>query len=281
MEISWLQAIILGIFACLASMPGMGGTVIGNYTLGRPLVGGLVCGIVLGDIQSGILIGTAMQVVYIALVTPGGTVSADVRAVSYIGIPLAMIAVKSLGLDPASPAGIGLATSFGSMVGTLGTVLFYGTATINLAWQHIGWKAVEEGNFKKLYAVDWVYPWISHFLFSFLPTMIITKYGENMVDLMKQYLPMDGYWMKALFTVGALLPCVGIAILLKQIVTEATDFIPFFVGFTLAKSLGLNLVSSAVVSLIFAVIYYELEVIKSMKAAPAGVVDLDDDEEDI
>lgn len=48
-----------------------------------------------------------MQVVYIALVTPGGTVSADVRAVSYIGIPLAMIAVKSLGLDPASPAGIG------------------------------------------------------------------------------------------------------------------------------------------------------------------------------
>ena len=123
MEISWLQAIILGIFACLASMPGMGGTVIGNYTLGRPLVGGLVCGIVLGDIQSGILIGTAMQVVYIALVTPGGTVSADVRAVSYIGIPLAMIAVKSLGLDPASPAGIGLATSFGSMVGTL--VQFY------------------------------------------------------------------------------------------------------------------------------------------------------------
>ena len=49
----------------------------------------------------------------------------------------------------------------------------------------------------------------------------------------------------------------------------------------MAKSLGLNLVSSAVVSLIFAVIYYELEVIKSMKAAPAGAVDLDDDEEDI
>ena len=102
-----------------------------------------------------------------------------------------------------------------------------------------------------------------------------------MVDLMKLYLPMDGFWMKALFTVGALLPCVGIAILLKQIVTKATDFIPFFVGFTLAKSLGLNLVASAVVSLIFAVIYYELEVIKSMKAAPAGVVYVDDDEEDI
>ena len=87
MTVSWLQAVILGIFACLSSMPGMGGTVIGNYTLGRPLVGGLVCGIVLGNIPLGIMVGAAMQLVYIALVTPGGTVSADVRAVSYIGIP--------------------------------------------------------------------------------------------------------------------------------------------------------------------------------------------------
>lgn len=66
MTISWLQAIILGIFASLSSMPGMGGTSIGNYTLGRPLVGGLVCGIVLGDIKLGIACGVAMQLVYIA-----------------------------------------------------------------------------------------------------------------------------------------------------------------------------------------------------------------------
>ena len=43
--------------------------------------------------------------------------------------------------------------------------------------------------------------------------------------------------MKTLFTVGLFFPCVGIAILLKQIVTKAADFIPFFVGFTLAASL--------------------------------------------
>ena len=101
MTISWIQAVILGIFACLASMPGMGGSAIGNYTLGRPLVAGLVCGIILGNVPAGIMVGAAMQVVYIALVTPGGTVSADVRAVSYIGIPLAMLALNSYGLDPA------------------------------------------------------------------------------------------------------------------------------------------------------------------------------------
>ena len=45
MSINIVQAIILGLFASLSSMPGLGGTSIGNYTLGRPLVGGLICGI--------------------------------------------------------------------------------------------------------------------------------------------------------------------------------------------------------------------------------------------
>ena len=66
MTISWLQAALLGLFACLSSMPGLGGTSFGNYTLGRPLIGGLVCGIILGDIKTGILVGAAMQVVYIS-----------------------------------------------------------------------------------------------------------------------------------------------------------------------------------------------------------------------
>ena len=140
MVINAFQAALLGLFACLASMPGLGGTSIGNYTLGRPLVAGLVVGIILGDITDGILVGMAIQVVYIALVTPGGTVSADVRAACYIGIPLALIAVKAQGLDAGSAEAAALATSLGATCGTLGAILFYGTATINLAWQAMGWK---------------------------------------------------------------------------------------------------------------------------------------------
>ena len=82
MSINLFQALILGLFASLSSMPGMGSSSIGNYTLGRPLVGGLVCGLVLGDLKTGILVGVAMQIVYIALVTPGGTVSAVLSPIS-------------------------------------------------------------------------------------------------------------------------------------------------------------------------------------------------------
>lgn len=279
MEINVIQAALLGLFACLASMPGMGGSAIGNYTLGRPLVAGLVCGFILGDVRTGILVGAAMQLLYIALVTPGGTVSADVRAVSYIGIPLAMLALHSYGLDAASQDGNALATSFGAMVGTLGTVLFYGTATMNLIWQHMGWKAIEDGNFKKLYVVNMGLPWISHIICSFIPTFLICMAGAGMVDTIKEVLPMDGIAMKTIFTVGSLLPCVGIAILLKQIIIKGMDFIPFFVGFALAASLGINLVVSTIIAAMFAYMNYQIKTTQLMKAKAGNTIDVEEEED--
>ena len=280
MQINMFQAILLGLCACLSSMPGLGGTTFGNYTLGRPLVAGLVVGLILGDMQTGIIVGAAIQVIYIALVTPGGTVSADVRAISYIGIPLSICAIKRMVLDPASSAARDMAAALGAAVGTLGTVLFYGTATVNLVWQHIGWKAVEKGDFRKLYLVDMGLPWISHLICSFIPTVIITMAGSSMVDLMKTYLPMDGVAMKTLFTVGSLLPAVGVAILLKQVVNKATDFLTFFFGFTLAACMGVNLIGAAVIGGFFAVINYKIQMLK-LRPATAGAAAYDDDEEDI
>lgn len=133
MTINWIQAAILGLFACLCSNSCMAGQAVGNYTIGRPLVGGLVCGIILGDLKLGIACGVAMQLVYIALVTPGGTVSADVRAISYIGIPLAMVAISTKGLDPLGGSAADLAKSVGTLVGTIGTVLFYSVLCVKFS----------------------------------------------------------------------------------------------------------------------------------------------------
>ncbi|WP_146627091.1 PTS sugar transporter subunit IIC, partial [Oenococcus oeni] len=137
-----------------------------------------------------------------------------------------------------------------------------------------------------LYAVDFGWPWISHALFSFLPVMLLTHFGATAVTALRNALPMDGIAMKTLFTVGGMLPCVGIAILLRQIINKLIDFVPFFVGFTLAASLKLNLVSVMVVSLLFAVIFYEMDMAKGSgpsggSTAVAQGADSDDEEEDI
>jgi len=287
MTISWLQAAILGLFACLCSNSCMAGQAVGNYTIGRPLVGGLICGIILGNIPLGIACGAATQLVYIALVTPGGTVAADVRAISYIGIPLAMVAITSRGLNPMGADAANMAKSLGTLVGTLGSVLFYAVAFMNLIWQAFGWKDIQNGKLNRLYGVNFGWPWISHLIFSFLPTMLMTHYGAQAVTALRDALPMDGIPMKTLFTVGAMLPCVGIAILLRQIINKAVDFIPFFVGFTLAASLHLNLVSITIISLLFAAIMYEIEISKGSGNKPETATasddsdDDDDDEEDI
>lgn len=290
MTISWLQACVLGLLACLCSNSCMAGQAVGNYTIGRPLVGGLICGLILGNVPLGIACGVATQLVYIALVTPGGTVAADVRAISYIGIPLAMVAISSRGLNPFSSDAANMAKSLGTLVGTIGSVLFYAVAFLNLVWQAFGWKDIEKNKLNRLYGVNFGWPWLSHLCFSFLPTVLMTHYGAQAVTALRNALPMDGVPMKTLFTVGAMLPCVGIAILLRQIVNTSIDFIPFLVGFTLAASLHLNLVSVTVVSLLFAMIFYEIEMfgaknggngVNAATAAASSSDDDDDEEEDI
>lgn len=279
MEISWLQAALLALMGVLAaSTIAALGTSIGNYTLNRPLVASLFVGLILGDVEGCILVAIPMQIIYIALVTPGGTVAADLRAVSYIGIPLAYVACKSQGLDLAGAEAQGLAGSMGALVGTVGTVMFYGTAMMNLIWQHIGWARLDKGDFKILGKVEVLFPWLSHIVVSFIPIMLIVYYGAGAIADFKEALPMNAWYMKTLFTVGSLLPAVGIAILLKSVVTKASDLIMFVFGFTLAASMGIGLLAATAVGGVFALINYKLALIKIEAANGAGV---SDDEEDI
>ncbi|MEG0329922.1 PTS mannose/fructose/sorbose/N-acetylgalactosamine transporter subunit IIC [Anaerorhabdus sp.] len=279
MEISWIQAALLGLMSCLAaSTIACLGTTIGNYTLNRPLIASVFVGLILGDIPGCITIAIPMQIIYIALVTPGGTVAADLRAVSYIGIPLAYVTAKSQGLDLASPNAQALAGSIGALVGTVGTVQFYGTAMMNLIWQHIGWARLDKKDFSILGKVEVVLPLISHLVISFIPVMLIVYYGAGAVTNFKEALPMESWYMKSIFTLGSLLPAVGIAILLKSVVTKLTDLIFFVFGFTIAASMGLTLIAATAVGAVFAFINYQMTLI-SLKAAKGGSAI--DDEEDI
>ena len=74
--------------------------------------------------------------------------------------------------------------------------------------------------------------------------------------------------MKTLFTVGSLLPAVGIAILLKQVATKPVDILVFVFGFTLAACMGLNLIAASIVGGFFAVINYRIKILLCRKPLP-------------
>lgn len=256
MELNTFQIVIISLFSMYTSVIGAGGTTYAWYTLARPLVASLIVGLVFGDVTTAILLGSAVQVVYIALVTPGGTVAADLDAVSYIGIPLAIVAVKGAGLDPATIEAQGLAVSICAAVGTVGTVFFYSSAVFNLIWQEIAWKAFDKRNYGLVTTLTFWAQYVTHFLIRFIPTFLILKFGLPYVANIKEILPMDSIPMKTLFTVGSLLPAVGIAILLKMVVKKAIDLVIFAFGFILARVMGVNLVGAAIVGGFFAYLNY-------------------------
>lgn len=278
---SWLQAILIGIMSCTAaSTIACLGTTVGNYTLNRPLVASLFVGLILGDVQGCILIGIPMQVMWIALVTPGGTVASDLRAVSYIGIPLAYVGAKAAGMDFGGSEAQGLASSISAMTGVIGISLFYGTAMMNLIWQHYGWAQLKKGNLDCLGKVDTILPLISHFVLSFLPVTLLCYYGSGAVQELFKNLNTDVWYIKAILSVGSVLPAVGIGILLKSVVTKTSDLVFFAFGFTIAASMNLTLIAATVVGGVFALINYQMAIMKATGVA-AGSADDYDDEEDI
>ena len=278
------QAIIIGILSMLAaSTPAMAGTTIGNYTLNRPLVAGLLLGIVFGDLRGCILIAMPMQVMWIALVTPGGTVASDLRAVSYIGIPLAYVGARAAGMDFGGKDAQGLASSISAMTGVIGITLFYLTAMMNLIWQHWGWAQIEKGNIECVGKVDAVLPWITNIVISFIPVTLLCYYGSGAVEEVFNNLNTSVWYVKAILTVGAILPAVGISILLKSVITKNSDLIYFMFGFAMAASMGLTLLAATAIGGVFALIDYKMAMnkIELLNAgASAGGMD-DDDEEDI
>ena len=63
--ISLLCAVSGNAFPLLGNLKRpLSGNSLGWYTLGRPLIGGTICGIILGDIKAGVELGIGVQLVY-------------------------------------------------------------------------------------------------------------------------------------------------------------------------------------------------------------------------
>ena len=58
-----LQMVLIALFVYLGSIGSIVGNTIGWYTLGRPLPAALVVGLILGDVQTAMIVGLPLQVI--------------------------------------------------------------------------------------------------------------------------------------------------------------------------------------------------------------------------
>lgn len=251
MEITVVQALLIALFTYLGALttPWFFGTTGGWYVLGRPLVAGAIVGAILGDVKTGVLIGVAIQAVYIGLVTPGGTVPADINFAGYIGTALAMAA-------NAKPE---VAVSMAVPIALVGTAAWQVLSVGNAFWAHLADRKAEEGDIDGIVRIDYLAQ-IGTFLTRFVPSFLVVYFGADVAQAIVNTIP---EWMTQILTVlGGMLPAVGMAILLKQVVTDFSLLVFFLLGFTLAAYLSMPTVGVAVIGVVLAVLHYKYQFAK-------------------
>lgn len=240
------QALLLGLLGWMSSIysPVLIGGLAGWYTLGRPLISGFVIGIILGDVTQGIILGAAIQALYIGLVTPGGSTPADVNFAAWIGIPLAMVA--NVGTEYALTLAVPL--SF------LGVAVTYTVIALNIGFVHRQDALIEKGNLREAALVP-VYGQITNFLFRFVPIFVIDYFGQGLLEKLVAVIP---EWFTNILVIFAnMLPLIGFMMLLRMIVKDKFDLIIFTFGFFLTAVAGLPMVPIVIVAAMLALIDFK------------------------
>ncbi|MBL7201136.1 MAG: PTS system mannose/fructose/sorbose family transporter subunit IID [Anaerolineae bacterium] len=235
MHITWIQALLIALSAYLAMSVWLMG--VGYFTAYRPLIGGTIVGLILGDVQQGMAFGAMLNAVHLGFVSTGGTLPSDLVMAGYAGTALAL--ASGLDVDAALAA-------FGIPLGVLGGFLWFGRMTLGSLLVHWADARAERGDTSGVAAINLWAGQAMLLAFYVVPTFAIVYYGQQGLELVLSVIP-DRLFV-ALSVVGGMLPAVGIGLLLRSM--GKARLVPFFiVGFVLATQFELPILVIALLGL--------------------------------
>jgi len=123
-----------------------------SYAFRKPIILGVFIGLVFGDVQTGLIYGATIQLMYMGGIEAGGNIPNDLGLASCIAIPAAIIN----NLDPA--AAIAIAVPFG----VLGVLINNLRRTINSFYNTKADAFVEAGEYDKLSTFSFLLPWLTN-----------------------------------------------------------------------------------------------------------------------
>lgn len=239
------KALLIALLGWASSLYGMGlfGIFGGWQCVGKPLIAGTIIGFILGDVTTGILMGAAIQTLYIGLVTPGMSMPGDVNLAGWIGIPLAMTA----GATSEYALALAVPLSF------IGSSLTYLVASFNCVWVHKQERLLNQGKIKEAARIP-IIGASTNFICRFVPIFLCCYFGSGVITWAVDNMP---EWLGNTFILlGKMLPAIGFALLLSFMVRKKTDLLYFFVGFICLRIIGIGIVPCTVIALFLAYIDY-------------------------
>ncbi|AVM69584.1 PTS sugar transporter subunit IIC [Lachnospiraceae bacterium oral taxon 500] len=261
---SFIQALLIGLFAYLGSKrtPWVFGVTGGWNMIGRPLVAGLIVGIILGDVRSGVIAGAMVQALFIGQITPGGAMPSDVNWAAYIGIPLALAA-----------GGTGeQAVALAVPLSMLGLGLFNFIMTINAYFPHLGDKAAAQGDGVGIHRATYLAA-VPSFILRAGSAMLICYLGAPVAEMAIKNMPPQ---LLHFFAVaGRMLPAVGFAMLLKQSLSKNWMIVLFLMGWIIIGATSMTVTALAVFATGIAFLFVMAQ--GQSKPAPAAEKNEEDD----
>lgn len=237
-----------------------------------PLMTGLIAGIVMGDVQQAMIITAAIQLIYMGVFSPGGTMPSEPSIAAAIAVPVALMG----NLQP--EAAIAVAVP----VGLLGAYLYQFRFFINTFLGKYTDKAVEDLNDGAIVRSIILYPTIASFLL-FVPLVFVALYfgAPVIADVITA---LEGTVVFHILTVvGGGLAAIGIATTIYVIGRK--DYMVFFLLAYLMSvvlaSLSITMVTYAIVgALIAAIFVLGKGQAPKTSSASAGSAALEDDDDD-
>lgn len=214
---------------------------IGIYT---PLFAATFTGFLLGDIKSGLLIGATLQLATLGVATYGGATVPDYLSGAIIGTAYTIISGKGVEYGIAIAVPIGLLLTQLDILGRMSNVIF----------QHKADKYAENGDYRgvEICNILGIIPWT---LSRLIPVSIGLIFGDTVITTINAFIP--NWFMNGLKAAGALLPAMGIAILMRYLPLKS--YFPYFIiGFVaIAFSSGnMSVLGVALLGFAFASLHY-------------------------
>ncbi|MDO4941710.1 MAG: PTS sugar transporter subunit IIC [Lachnospiraceae bacterium] len=260
--------VAFAVFICV------GGAELAGFTMiNRPIVIGPFVGLLLGDLQTGVTIGAALEAVFMGVVNIGGASAAEPGIATAVGTAFAISMGKGteVALTLALPIGI-----LGLQIKTILYIFVVGMFAKKFD------KLAQEGRQKEITILHfglWTVNWMLYSAVAFFGIF----FGSGAVSKLLNMIP--DVVMNGLTVCGGLLPAVGMAMLMKML-WDNKICVFFFLGFLCVAYLKLPLVALAVLGVIIAFVIgmndYDMNQLSQLRpvAATADLNELDEEEEE-
>ncbi|GGI42597.1 PTS mannose/fructose/sorbose/N-acetylgalactosamine transporter subunit IIC [Mammaliicoccus stepanovicii] len=219
MEILWWQVLLLTLYAGYQIWDELH-----LYSsISQPVFAGLIAGLIMGDVTTGLVIGGSMQLMILGVGTFGGASRIDANS----GTLLAVAFSVALGMEPTQAIAT-LAVPVASLMIQTDILARF----TNTFFAHRIDTKIEEMNYKAIerYYVAGIIPWA---LSRMIPVFLALAFGGSVVKSVVHFLNTDLKWLgDGLTTAGAVLPAVGFAILLRYLPIKK-HYMYFILGFVL------------------------------------------------